>query len=79
MKITVHYYGMIADKLSKSSEEIQFNFDGDSLNLKTYFENKYPLLKDMSYQTAVNQELTQTLKAGIEIKEIALLPPFAGG
>jgi hypothetical protein len=37
------------------------------------------VLKEMSYKIAVNQELTETLSTKDTIKEIALLPPFAGG
>ena len=79
MKTNVQYFGMIADKLSKSSEEMEFDLKVLPMNLREYFEGKYPILSDMSYQIAINQELTDTLERNVDLTEIALLPPFAGG
>jgi molybdopterin converting factor small subunit len=69
---------MISDRLERSSELHTFETK-DVVNLRDYFENRYPELKEINYKIAVNQEITDTLPANTEINEIALLPPFAGG
>ncbi|MDX2362293.1 MAG: MoaD/ThiS family protein [Crocinitomicaceae bacterium] len=79
MSTNVVYYGMISEKLDCSSETILLESPTEEINLRDLFEEKYPELKDLSYQIAVNQEFTETLASGIEVSEIALLPPFAGG
>ena len=78
MKVETHYYGMISDRLERSSELHTFETK-DAINLRGYFENRYPELKEINYKIAVNQEITDMLPANTEINEIALLPPFAGG
>lgn len=79
MKVKVQYYGMISERMKKDSEEMNLDVKGDSLNLKAFMESKYPELKRMTYQIAVDQELKETIDSHDEVKEIALLPPFAGG
>ncbi|MFT6923779.1 MAG: molybdopterin converting factor small subunit [Crocinitomicaceae bacterium] len=79
MKVETHYYGMISDRLERSSELHTFETEGSAVNLRDYFENRYPELKEINYKIAVNQEITDMLPANTEINEIALLPPFAGG
>lgn len=79
MKVTVHYYGLLAERLAKTSEEVKIQFNTDEFNLRTYFENRNPELEGISYQIAVNQELTEIVNSKTTIKEISLLPPFAGG
>ncbi|MFT5777219.1 MAG: molybdopterin synthase sulfur carrier subunit [Crocinitomicaceae bacterium] len=79
MTTNVHYYGMISEKLQRSSEEMELDASNGIIDLRSVFEEKHPVLKDLSYQIAVNQELTESIDAGLTINEIALLPPFAGG
>ena len=79
MKVTVLYYGMIAERIQKDSEQLIFEVDGDFFNLKSHMESIYPELKNMTYQIAVDQELKETISENDGVKEIALLPPFAGG
>lgn len=70
---------MISDRLERSSELHTFETESGAVNLRNYFENRYPELKEINYKIAVNQEITDTLPVNTEINEIALLPPFAGG
>lgn len=79
MTVKLHYYGMIAEKLKKNSEEISIEFTADRLNLREFLCEKHPALRTMSFQIAVNQEIMESIGFGMEISEIALLPPFAGG
>ncbi len=79
MTVEVQYFGMISDRLQCSSEMHTFEAMKGDMNLRSYFENRFPILKSMSYKIAVNQELTDVVSANSNINEIALLPPFAGG
>ncbi len=79
MKFTVHYFGLIAEKVTKKSEEVELQLSSEKLDLHEFFEELYPTLRNLNYQIAVNQELNSVVDASMEITEIALLPPFAGG
>ena len=79
MKTNVQYFGMIAERLGISSEGITLNNSDKAENLRSYFEEIYPTLKNMSYKIAVNNELTDYLDPKFSTADIALLPPFAGG
>lgn len=79
MITNVQYYGMIAEKIGVSSEEITLDISNNTESLKSYFENLHPILKNMSFKIAVNNELTDYLDPNNLNAEIALLPPFAGG
>ena len=78
MILNIKYFGMIAEKINCSEEEFEMIFD-QNLDLKSYFENRYPILKTMDYKIAVNQEFSNNIENDRENVEIALLPPFAGG
>ena len=77
MNISIKYFGLIAE-ITQCDHET-FNFSESSLNeLLAELFIKYPLLKEKEFQVAQDQELIskETVLTG---KEIALLPPFAGG
>jgi molybdopterin synthase sulfur carrier subunit len=76
MKADVKYYGMIAEKLNRTNEKVELV---KGMNLRAYFENKYPELTSLEYKLAINQEIKETIDEDINEVEIALLPPFAGG
>lgn len=79
MTVDVHYFGMVSDRLMMDSEKLSLkSFEGD-LNLRDYFIGLYPVLKNMSFKIAVDQELTEAISNEDQISEIAILPPFAGG
>lgn len=78
MKVNVKYFGMIAEKIQCQNESLDVEFTGQ-IHLRDFFLEKYPALKEMNFQIAVNQELNEIMKESTESVEIALLPPFAGG
>ena len=78
MTIDVKYFGMIAEKIGCSEENLDIPISND-FNLRTFFESKYTVLKQSEYKIAVNHQFTDSVKESTEIFEIALLPPFAGG
>jgi molybdopterin converting factor small subunit len=79
MSTAIKYFGMIAEKVGKGDETIDFGVRNESIDLRNFFEARYPALAGMTYQIAVNQEFIAQLDANLEVHEIALLPPFAGG
>ena len=79
MNIKVAYFGMIAEALNKTEEEIQFDISSKEIDLKLFFNSLYEQLANMNYTVAVNQEFKEKTIINNTIKEIAILPPFAGG
>lgn len=78
MSIEVKYFGMIEELVGKSAESIDIErLLNASSTSKDVFIELYPQLKGISFQIAVDKALKQ--KVTNESKEIALLPPFAGG
>lgn len=77
MNLTIKYFGLLAEITHCHEESIEFS-RSTILELKEYLYQKYPDLKKKNFQVAQNQILVDghTLLTG---KEIALLPPFAGG
>lgn len=80
MKITIKFFGLLAD-ISQTTEE-QFTFTNNDKSiacLKDEIETKYASLKDINYRIAINQTLSG-IEATINPNDIiAFLPPFAGG
>lgn len=79
MKVTVKYFGAIAEKTGKTEEELDLSTIGsDFQNLRNHCLSTYHITDDGTLQIAINQELglERTLQEG---DEIAFLPPFAGG
>lgn len=77
MKITIKYFGLIAEITNCEKEEISFSKKTVSEFLDVLYQ-KYPGLKNKDFQVAQNQELV-SLDTIITGNELALLPPFAGG
>lgn len=78
MKLTINYFGMIAEAVGSSKSDFELRGKNVS-DLKNELENTFPELLGMSYQIAVNQKLVLTDTEIKEQDEIAVLPPFAGG
>ncbi|MGV6862175.1 MAG: MoaD/ThiS family protein [Putridiphycobacter sp.] len=78
MRIKVKYFGLIAELLKKEAEELMFE-NQKVVDLKSFFLNRYPALAKTEFMVAVNQTISSEVKINSDIKEIALLPPFAGG
>ena len=77
MQITIKYFGQIAE-ITNTNEEI-INLEGETISeLLELLYIKYDSLKHKEFQVAQNEELvSETTKA--TGKDIAILPPFAGG
>ncbi len=77
--ITVRYFGMVAEKLNKQEEKLDFTEVQLPVALIDFFKNRYSSLEKMSFVTAVNHTISNELNSLDGIEEIVLLPPFAGG
>lgn len=78
MKLTINYFGMIAEAVGSSKADFELHGKNVS-DLKNELGTTFPELLGMSYQIAVNQKLVSTETEITEQDEIAVLPPFAGG
>lgn len=78
MKLSVKYFGMIAEAIGKSEEQLEITENSVS-GLDTFLKNKYAKLESINYKFAVNKALVEGIERLKENDEIALLPPFAGG
>lgn len=79
MENEVQFYGMIAEKLGISKTSIWVDFNGEDVNVRNLIISRYPELKSMTFQIAINNELKENLSSADTGKIIAILPPFAGG
>lgn len=77
MRITVKYFGQIAEVTNKTEETL--NVEGTQISdVVKLLNEKYKDLKHKDFQLAQNQELV-TKETKLTGNELALLPPFAGG
>lgn len=77
MHITIKYFGQIAEITKQREESVEFTGVLVS-DLIEILYSKYNTLKGKKFQVAQNQELV-SFKTAVSGKEIAILPPFAGG
>ena len=76
-KVDVTYYGLIAEKLGKNSEELLLP-TGD-IELKKFIEITHPELSGLTFSIAVDLEITTTIPENVLPNKIDVMPPFAGG
>ena len=78
MKVTIKYFGVIAETVDKSEEVLDLEPGVSVQELKDQQLQKYQMADPEAVQIAVNQDLNidKALKEG---DEVAFLPPFAGG
>ncbi|MBK9452502.1 MAG: MoaD/ThiS family protein [Bacteroidetes bacterium] len=79
MKIRLRYFGMIAERLGKTAEEVEWEGSPNPIDPRAWLLALHPVLAEMSWKVAVDQEIvdgTCFLRAS---SEIVVLPPFAGG
>ncbi len=78
MKVTIKYFGWIAEKKGTSIEEMEHNFTNLE-DLVQFIHSSNPSLTSTNYRVSVNLNLTPTEFTLKEGDEIAFLPPFSGG
>ena len=72
------YFGQIADQLQLAEETISIEVN-ETLNVREFIEKRYPSLAQNTYQIAINEAFEELIEPSMNVYEIALLPPFAGG
>ena len=77
MKLTIKYFGMLAEVTNRNEETFEFSNSSVSDLLEELFI-KYPALKEKDFQVAQKLEIVSK-DTTITETEIALLPPFSGG
>ena len=77
MKLTIKYFGLLAEVTQCAEERMAFSKASVSDLLDELFI-KHPGLKEKDFQVAQNLEVVSK-EAPISTTEIALLPPFSGG
>ena len=77
--VKVKYFGILADSVAKSEEELVFDTDS-LLDLVTQLTEKYSL-QSYDFQIAVNRKIISVISEVriLDSDEIAFLPAFAGG
>ena len=78
MKVTVKYFGMIAEAAGRTEEVLDVVSGTSAIELKDQQVQKYQIQDPESVQLAVNQNLDNKVELN-EGDEVAFLPPFAGG
>ncbi|NBC02791.1 MAG: MoaD/ThiS family protein [Bacteroidetes bacterium] len=79
MKITIKYFGVIAEETGKAEEVLELESDDfDVEALKEHCFSTYSISDTQSIKVAVNQNMgvSGALQDG---DEVAFLPPFSGG
>lgn len=79
MKLRLRYFGLIADRLGKTSEEVEWEGNRSHVDVRSWLLDLHPELDEMTWKVAVNQEIVEGSCNLQESSEIVLLPPFAGG
>jgi molybdopterin converting factor subunit 1 len=78
MKVTVKYFGMLAETAGKKEETLNVAEGISAKELKDLQITTYLIPDAESVQLAVNQDLITEVELK-EGDEVAFLPPFAGG
>lgn len=78
MRVTLKYFGMIAESVGKSEEVLELDSDTSVQQLKDQQVQKYKMKDPEAVQIAINQDLNSDIKLK-DGDEVAFLPPFAGG
>lgn len=75
----VLYFAHLKEIININEEQITLNQDYPVLNFKQYLVEKYPELKDETFQVAVNEEFVQESSVITDQDVVALIPPVSGG
>lgn len=76
MKLKINYFGMLAEISKCNSEQIEL--EGSIADLKQWLLSSYPEFEQKDFRIAQNGELVDN-QTELNGKELAVLPPFAGG
>ena len=79
MKVSVRYFGLIAESIGKTEEVFDLIGDTTVQEFIDDISEIYPSLLDLDFKMAINNSLVDDSDLIENDSELALLPPFAGG
>lgn len=79
MLVTIKYFGMLLELTSKTTETININNNTSISQIETILLKKYPNIKNVPYNIALNLKIQNKSTLLNNGDELAFLPPFAGG
>jgi sulfur-carrier protein len=79
MKLHIRYFGMVADRLGRHTETMEWKGPEGPVDLRAWLLQLHPELAEMQWKLAVDQEIVEGPCTVSESSEIVVLPPFAGG
>lgn len=74
--VNVTYFGAAAEIAGKPTEEYLAD---DTLSLRKQVEDRYPMMKQISFRLALNKTLLNNDTILKDNDIVAILPPFSGG
>ena len=77
--VRLSVFGPLTDVLGPEGREMELSFPVDADRLRRELAERYPELDGRRYQIAVDERIVRGNEPISEAREIALLPPFAGG
>ncbi len=77
MKIRVLLFGQLAEVSGVS--ELQMEGYADTMSLISALQERFPILQQLKYMVAVNQQMISENTKLSEHTTVALMPPFSGG
>jgi molybdopterin-guanine dinucleotide biosynthesis protein A len=78
---TIHevtYFGMLSEVRKRTSEFV-FISNEEKKDLQKFVKKSFPIFEHYNFQIAVDRKIRNEFERDEKIKEIALLPAFAGG
>lgn len=79
LSVNIKYFGMTGEAAKKDNEVIKLNESASVEEIKNLILHKYPRLKKIDFQIALNLSIASGSETVNDNDELALLPPFAGG
>ena len=80
MKITILFFGITADLIGKTEQELAFENSITVGAFKLILKEKFPQLKNInSYAIAVNEIYAENVFIVKEGDVVAIIPPVSGG
>lgn len=77
--ITIRYFGLLAEHTGQAMENLRFPSGTSVGEVRAILCEKHPTLRGLHYRFAVDSALCSDDHVIDGCRELALLPPFAGG
>jgi len=78
-QLVIRYWGMLEDIVGKDAELVEVPAHWKVRDLLDWVRNEYPAVSDVLYRVAVDGDFASEDDTLDGVREVALMPPFAGG